>query len=128
MAEVIPDWIENLNGDSVTVRLSRPLMLRGQTLDTLTMRAPLVRDMRAAQREADSPEEVESVLFAGLAGYSGDKFDDQMRWSDWERLQRGYFCMLAAVELPAVRHADAHPAAQPGAGAADPAPASVADS
>ena len=100
MAEVIPDWIENLSGDSVTVRLARPLMLRGQTLDTLTLRAPLVRDMRAAQRDADSPEEVESVLFAMLAGCPGEKLDDGMRWSDWTRNIRGLSIALVVMRWP----------------------------
>lgn len=127
MAEVIPDYITQLNADAVTVRLGRPTTINGQRVEQVTLRAPLVSDMRAAQRQADSPEEVEGVLFAALAGMPGPQFSENMRWSDWERLQRGYFCMLAAVDMPAGWHANAHAAAEHRPAAPDAAPASVAD-
>lgn len=127
MAEVIPDYITHLDADSVTVRLGRPTTINGQRVERVTLRAPLVSDMRAAQRQADSPEEVESILFATLAGMPGAQFYEHMRWSDWERLQRGYFCMLAAVDMPAGWHANAHAAAEHRPAAPDAAPAGVAD-
>ena len=127
MAEVIPDYITRLDADSVTVRLGRPTTINGQRVELVTLRAPLVSDMRAAQRQADSPEEVEGVLFAALAGMPGPQFSENMRWSDWERLQRGYFCLLAAVDMPVGWHANAHATAEHRPAAADAAPANVAD-
>ena len=50
MAEVIPDYITQLNADAVTVRLGRPTTINGQRVEFVTLRAPLVSDMRAAQR------------------------------------------------------------------------------
>ena len=127
MAEVIPDYITRLDADSVTVRLGKPTQINGQRVEQVTLRAPLVSDMRAAQRQADSPEEVEGILFAALAGMPGAQFYEHMRWSDWERLQRAYFCLLAAVDMPAGWHANAHAAAEHRPAAPDAAPASVAD-
>lgn len=57
--------------DSVTVKLNYPVAFDGVVRDTLTLRRPKVRDMRAAQKIAPGDEEgQELAIFAALAGVS----------------------------------------------------------
>ena len=55
--------------DHLTIKLQHPTEFDGIRRDTLTLRAPLVRDMRLASRQAPTDaEERELILFGILAG------------------------------------------------------------
>ena len=50
--------------DHLTIKLQHPTEFDGIRRDTLTLRAPLVRDMRLASRQApNDAEERELILF-----------------------------------------------------------------
>ena len=51
---------------SETIKLRTPVKVDGVSVDTLTMREPLVSDLLAAKRNKSSAEEIEVVTFANL--------------------------------------------------------------
>ena len=66
-ANKIPAWLA-LTDDGVTVTLRYPTELNGIKADKLTLRAPTVRDVRAAQAiSGNDAEQREMSLFASLA-------------------------------------------------------------
>jgi hypothetical protein len=48
----------------------------GQTLGKVTLRRPKVRDLKAAQRASDKPEEQELALIAMLAGLTPEDIEE----------------------------------------------------
>lgn len=98
MSKPLPKYL-TLAADRVTVTLSKPTELNGITLDTITLRAPTVRDIRTAQTTAAGNEEqAELNLFAGLAEV-GPKDLEGMALKDYTRLQTGYFRLVQDDEL-----------------------------
>lgn len=93
----IPSWL-TLNGDAVTVRLSRPAEANGVQVDQLHLRAPTVRDIRAAQAGAADEEQRELNLFASLAEVSPKDLEG-LALKDYTRLQTGYFRLVQDDEL-----------------------------
>lgn len=82
--------------DSVTVRLNYPTAFDGVVRDTLTLRRPKVRDMRAAQKVAPGDEEgQELAIFAALAGVSPNDLEG-MDLGDYHRVQDAYFRLTSA--------------------------------
>lgn len=93
-----PQWL-NLAADRVTVRLSRPSEANGIQVDSLTLRAPTVRDMRNAQvGGASDDEQRELNLFASLAEV-GIKDLEGLTLKDYGRLQAGYFRLVQDDEV-----------------------------
>lgn len=93
-----PQWL-NLAADRVTVRLSRPSEANGIQVDSLTLRAPTVRDMRNAQAGgASDDEQRELKLFASLAEV-GIKDLEGLTLKDYGRLQAGYFRLVQDDEV-----------------------------
>lgn len=98
MAKPLPTYL-NLGADSVIVTLSKPTELNGITADKITLRAPTVRDIRAAQATASGDEEqTELNLFASLAQV-GVKDLEGLALKDYSRLQAGYFRLVQEDEL-----------------------------
>lgn len=98
MAKPLPTYL-NLGADSVIVTLSKPTELNGITADKITLRAPTVRDIRAAQATASGDEEqTELNLFATLAQV-GVKDLEGLALKDYSRLQAGYFRLVQEDEL-----------------------------
>lgn len=86
----LPGWL-TLDADAALVRLSRPAQCNGVSVDTLTLRAPTVRDIRLAGKVAgDDAEERELQLFASLAQVSRQDLEG-LKLSDYQRLQGAYF-------------------------------------
>ena len=93
-----PQWL-NLAADRVTVRLSRPSEANGIQVDSLTLRAPTVRDMRNAQAGGASDDEQRELnLFASLAEV-GIKDLEALTLKDYGRLQAGYFRLVQDDEV-----------------------------
>ncbi|KAB0507769.1 phage tail assembly protein [Pseudomonas moorei] len=85
----LPDWL-SINTDSAVVTLSRPSEVNGVKVDSLVLRAPLVREVRAADRAAgDDDEQRELLLFASLAE-AGIKDLEGLKVVDYRRLQTAY--------------------------------------
>nr|WP_122622185.1 phage tail assembly protein [Pseudomonas viridiflava] len=57
-----------LTAESVSVKLTKPAEVNSVRVDTITMRAPTVRDVRTAQAAANGDDEQRELnLFASLA-------------------------------------------------------------
>lgn len=99
MAQAIkkPSWL-TVTAEAVTVRLSRPTDANGVQIDKMQLRAPTVRDIRAAQGGSDDEEQRELNLFATLAEV-GVKDLEGMTVKDYSRLQAGYFRLVQDDEL-----------------------------
>ncbi|MFJ3448064.1 phage tail assembly protein [Pseudomonas sichuanensis] len=98
MSKKTPAYL-SLEADRVTVRLSRPTECNGVQVDTISLRAPTVRDIRAAQATAgDDDEQRELNLFASLGEVSSKDLEG-MALKDYSRLQTGYFRLVQDDEL-----------------------------
>ncbi|UVK80693.1 phage tail assembly protein [Pseudomonas sichuanensis] len=98
MSKKIPAFL-TVAADRVTIRLSKPTECNGVQVDQLTLRAPTVRDIRAAQATGnDDDEQRELNLFASLAEV-GAKDLEGMMLKDYSRLQAGYFRLVQDDEL-----------------------------
>ncbi|HGY9627640.1 phage tail assembly protein [Pseudomonas juntendi] len=97
-AKKLPQWLA-LDPDRVTVRLSRPSEANGMQVDSLSLRAPTVRDIRNAQAGgANDDEQRELNLFASLAEV-GVRDLEGLTLKDYSRLQAGYFRLVQDDEL-----------------------------
>ncbi|MCU7647116.1 phage tail assembly protein [Pseudomonas piscis] len=97
-AKKTPAWM-NLAVDSVVVTLTKDVELNGVRCDTVTLRAPTVRDVRAANTAAGGDDEQrELALFASLAQVSSKDLEG-MTLKDYQRLQAGYFRLVQDDEL-----------------------------
>jgi hypothetical protein len=93
-----PSWLA-VRADGVTVTLSKPSEANGVQVDKVTLRAPTVRDIRAAQSTAGSDDEQRELnLFASLAEV-GTKDLEGLTLKDYSRLQAGYFRLVQDDEL-----------------------------
>ncbi|MDH0300577.1 MULTISPECIES: phage tail assembly protein [unclassified Pseudomonas] len=97
-AKMMPQWL-TVDAERVTVRLSRPSEANGVQVDSLSLRAPTVRDIRNAQAGAASDDEQRELnLFASLAQV-GVKDLEGLALKDYSRLQAGYFRLVQDDEL-----------------------------
>lgn len=86
----LPTWL-SVTAENAVVSLSRPSEINGVQIDTLTLRSPTVREVRAADRAAGGDDEQrELVLFAELAGAAISDLEG-LNVVDYNRLQAGYF-------------------------------------
>lgn len=89
----IPTWLK-LSAESATITLSKPSQINGVTVDTLIIRSPTVREVRAADRASDNDDEQrELMLFAGLCD-AGQQDLEGLKLVDYHRLQAGYFRLV----------------------------------
>lgn len=93
----VPAWM-TLSAERVVIRLSRSCEANGVQVDSLSMRAPTVRDLRAAQVGGADDEQRELNLFASLAEV-GIKDLEGLTLKDYSRLQSGYFRLVQDDEL-----------------------------
>ncbi|WP_404482977.1 phage tail assembly protein [Pseudomonas sp. HT11] len=85
----VPAWL-SLNALAAVVTLTRPSNSNGVLVETLTLRAPVVREVRAADRASNGDEEQrELMLFAGLADV-GVKDLEGLKLADYRRVQTAY--------------------------------------
>lgn len=94
----IPNWMK-LSADGVVVALTRPSEANGIKVDSLSLRSPTVRDIRAAQSAGSGDDEQRELnLFASLAEV-GIKDLEGLALKDYGRLQAGYFRLVQDDEL-----------------------------
>ena len=85
----LPVWL-TVTPASAVVTLSRPSDANGVKVETLTLRAPAVREVRAADRASNGDDEQrELMLFAGLAEV-GLKDLEGLKLVDYRRVQAAY--------------------------------------
>ncbi|MGN8102934.1 phage tail assembly protein [Pseudomonas sp. 22072] len=88
-SKAVPAWL-SLTALAAVVTLTRPTNANGVLVETLTLRAPLVREVRAADRASNGDEEQrELMLFAGLAEV-GVKDLEGLKLADYRRVQAAY--------------------------------------
>ncbi|MGE8409508.1 MAG: phage tail assembly protein [Pseudomonas sp.] len=97
MSKKLPSYLV-VESDRVTVSLSKPAEANGVQVDKLTLRAPTVRDVRAATSTTGDDEQREMNLFASLAEV-GVKDLEGLTLKDYTRLQAGYFRLVQEDEL-----------------------------
>ncbi|CAM3729287.1 phage tail assembly protein [Pseudomonas wadenswilerensis] len=97
-ANKTPSWLA-VSAERVVVTLTRPSEANGVHVDSLSLRAPTVRDIRAAQSVANSDDEQRELnLFASLAEV-GVKDLEGLALKDYSRLQAGYFRLVQDDEV-----------------------------
>lgn len=88
-----PAWL-TVAPDRVIVKLTKPSEANGVQVDQISLRAPTVRDIRAAQQGAGADDEQRELnLFASLAEV-GVKDLEGLALKDYNRLQTGYFRLV----------------------------------
>jgi hypothetical protein len=87
--KALPVWLA-VSAIAAVVTLTRPSDANGVKVETLTLRAPIVREVRAADRASNGDEEQrELMLFAGLAEV-GLKDLEGLKLVDYRRVQAAY--------------------------------------
>ncbi|WP_273820598.1 phage tail assembly protein [Pseudomonas asplenii] len=98
MSQKVPSYLE-IDAERVVVKLSKPAEANGVKVDKLVMRAPTVRDVRAAAATANGDAEVRELnLFSSLTEV-GIKDLEGFTLKDYTRLQEGYFRLVQDDEL-----------------------------
>lgn len=94
----LPSWIV-LTDAGATITLKYPAEINSIKTNKVTMRAPCVKDNRAAAAAADgSPEAHELHVFCSLIEAGKDDLE-RMTERDYRRLQEGYFRLVNEDEL-----------------------------
>jgi hypothetical protein len=89
-----PAWLAE-TGEGVSVKLSRPMTISGVKVDVIRLRAPTVRDVRAAKKLAGTDDEFqEIVLFASLAQCAPEEIE-RLSVRDYHRVQEAYFRLVS---------------------------------
>ncbi len=98
MSKPVPKFL-TLTAENVTVRLSKPTTLNGIDQATITLRAPTVKDIRAAgQTSGGDDAQREMNLFASLAEV-GVKDLEGLTYKDYNRVATGYNFLVQDDEL-----------------------------
>lgn len=96
----VPSWL-SLSAVAAVVTLTRPVKANGIEVDTLTLRTPAVREVRAADRAANGDDEQrELMLFAGLAEV-GVKDLEGLKLADYRRVQAAYSHLVPNTDYSA---------------------------
>lgn len=99
----LPGWL-TVDAERVIVRLSRPSEANGVQVDSLSLRAPTVRDIcNATVGGAGDDAQSELNLFASLAEV-GVKDLEGLALKDYSRLQTGYFHLVQDDYRAALEH------------------------
>lgn len=103
-AKKVPAWL-SLSALAAVVTLTRPSNANGVQVETFTLRAPVVREVRAADKASNGDEEQrELMLFAGLAEV-GVKDLEGLKLTDYRRVQAAYSYLVPETdytdEMPA---------------------------
>lgn len=86
----LPEWLV-LSADGAVVTLKYPLEVDGMKRDKIAMRAPCLRDLRAASAMANGDQEQLEVNLLCSLTQIGDKDLGAIKTVDYKRLQEGYF-------------------------------------
>lgn len=98
MAKPVPKYLK-LDSDRVTVTLSTPAEINGVKQDTVSLRAPTVRDMRISTQTSDGDDEQRELnLFASLSEI-GVKDLEGLTYKDYNRISSGYTFLVREDEL-----------------------------
>ncbi|WP_445261437.1 phage tail assembly protein [Pseudomonas sp. RA_5y_Pfl1_P24] len=89
----MPTWL-GVGPDGAVVALSKPYDFKDVKLDRLMLRAPTVRDVRAATSASNGDDDQrDTVLLANLSE-SDTKDLEGLKLTDYQRLQAAYFRLV----------------------------------
>lgn len=98
MSKPAPKYLK-LTVENVTVTLTKPTEMNGIKVDTITLRAPTVRDMRMSSQTSDGDDEQRELnLFASLAEVSVKDLEG-LTYKDYNRVSTGYTFLVREDEL-----------------------------
>ena len=98
MAKPLRKYIQ-LEADRVTVTLSTPAEFNGVKQDTISLRAPTVRDIRNSTKTSDGDDEQRELnLFASLAQVHVKELEG-LAYKDYNRLATGYTFLVRDDEV-----------------------------
>lgn len=98
MSKPVPKYLK-LTAENVTVTLTKPTAINGVDTDTITLRAPTVKDIRISSQTSGGDEEQQELnLFASLAEV-GVKDLEGMTYKDYNRVATGYNFLVREDEL-----------------------------
>ncbi|MCE1004513.1 phage tail assembly protein [Pseudomonas sp. NMI1173_11] len=97
MSKPVPKYLK-LTDENVTITLTKPAEFNGIKVDTVTLRAPTVRDIRISTQTGGDDEQRELNLFASLAEVGVKDFDD-LPYKDYSRISTGYTFLVQESEL-----------------------------
>lgn len=93
-----PAWL-TLADSGVTIKLSTPITVLDIRTETLHLRTPTVRDLRACQQAHPNDEvAVDAMLFASLASVTAADIQG-LSLKDYERVKSGYFRLVEEDEF-----------------------------
>jgi len=96
--EPIPSWMK-IDAQGVTVKLTVPSKINGIEVDTIRLRSPTLKEVRAAQKaNPGEDEKMELMLFSSLAE-AGPSDLEGLKLKDYVRVQNAYFRMGEDDEL-----------------------------
>lgn len=88
--KTVPAWLQ-ITPSQAIVKLSTPVTLNSVSCDTITLRAPTIGDLRAAEKQhKDDQGAQELQMFATLA-QCGVSDLDGLSLRDYHRVQDAYF-------------------------------------
>lgn len=100
IAKNLPAWL-SLSALGAVVTLTRPSKANSIDVETLNLRNPTVREVRAADRAANGDDEQrELMLFAGLAEV-GLKDLEGLKLTDYRRVQTAYSHLVPKTDYSA---------------------------
>lgn len=80
------------------IALKHPVKLAtGQTIAKVALRRPKVKDLKAAQRVSDKPEEQELALIAQLAGLTPEDIEE-LDLADYKAIAESFRAMLDSAD------------------------------
>lgn len=89
----LPSWLQ-LSESGAVIRFKGKATVCGVEVDQVTMRAPTIKDIRAAKKvSGDDEDSADDVLFASLIGASQADVEG-LQVVDYNRLQRAYFRLV----------------------------------
>lgn len=95
----LPAWL-TLDLDSATVTLTRPYDINGGKVDQLTLRAPLLREVRASDAIGGEDAVLREMTILASLSDVGTKDLDGLKLTDYARLQAAYEHLLRDTGLP----------------------------
>lgn len=94
----VPAWLL-VSDESAKITLSKPIEVLEIRTETLHLRTPTVRDLRACQKAHPGDEiAVDAMLFASLASVSVKDIEN-LSLKDYERVKYGYFRLVEEDEF-----------------------------
>lgn len=91
--DALPKWLQ-LTEEGFRIALKYPTELSGVLVDSMTMRAPCVRDIRAAQATCNGDEEKREMLLFSSLTQTPETDLMALKLVDYMRLQGGYFRLV----------------------------------